>query len=215
MSLEEAEPEVWLIRHGETEWSKSGRHTSTTDLAMTPQGEEAARSLRPLLSQTTFDLVLCSPRRRARDTAELSGVTAYQIEDNLVEWDYGDYEGRTRIDVQKERPGWSIWAEGAPGGETPDQVSARADLVIAKCRAVSGRVLLFSHGHFLRSLVARWIEQSVTLGAHLPLDTAKLSVLSYDRGAPTIDRWNAEIHRVTHKSLGPDSPAGQGFGEPG
>ncbi len=195
MSVEEPEPEVWLIRHGETEWSKSGRHTGTTDLAMTPNGEEAARLLRPLLSRTTFGLVLCSPRRRARDTAELAGVIDLHIEEDLVEWDYGDYEGRTRVDIHEERPGWSIWTDGAPNGETPEQVSDRVDRVIAKSRAVNGRVLLFAHGHVLRSLAARWIEQPITVGAHLPLDTAKLSVLSYDRGTPTLDRWNAEINR--------------------
>jgi broad specificity phosphatase PhoE len=192
---DDAEPEVWLIRHGETEWSKSGRHTGTTDLPLTPEGERDARSLRPLLSRTTFDMVLSSPRRRARETAELAGVTGFHIENDLVEWDYGDYEGRTRIDIQRERRNWSIWTDGAPGGETPEGVSARVDRVIAKCRAVDGRVLLFAHGHVLRSLAARWIEQPITVGAHLPLDTAKLSVLSYDRGTPTIDRWNAEIHR--------------------
>ncbi|MEP6666970.1 MAG: histidine phosphatase family protein [Nocardioidaceae bacterium] len=194
MSADDSEPEVWLIRHGETEWSRSGRHTSTTDLPLTPEGEKAARSLRPLISRTTFDLMLCSPRRRARDTSDLAGVTDIHIEDDLVEWDYGDYEGRTRADIHEERPDWSIWTDGAPSGEAPDQVSARVDRVIAKCRAANGRVLLFAHGHVLRSLAARWIEQPITVGAHLPLDTAKLSVLSYDRGTPTLDRWNSEVN---------------------
>ena len=188
---DEAEPEVWLIRHGETEWSRSGRHTGVTDLPMTESGEESARSLRDLLADVSFDLVLCSPRRRARRTAELAGFTDVDIEDDLVEWDYGDYEGRTRVDIHEERAEWSVWNDGAPGGETPPQMSARVDRVIARCRAAEGRVLLFSHGHLLRSLAARWIAQPVSVGAHLPLDTAKVCVLGYDRGLPTLNRWNA------------------------
>jgi broad specificity phosphatase PhoE len=188
---EDVEPETWLIRHGETEWSKSGRHTGVTDLPMTEEGEAAARALRGLLAGTSFDLVLCSPRQRARRTAELAGCTDLHIEPDLAEWNYGDYEGRTRIDILKERPDWSIWTDGAPNGETPDQISARADRVIATCRATEGRVLLFAHGHFLRTFAARWIAQPVTVGAHLPLDTAKLCVLGHDRGVPTLDRWNA------------------------
>lgn len=190
--MSEGEDEVWLVRHGETEWSKSGRHTGTTDLPLTPAGEKAAESLRPLLTGTPFDLVLCSPRKRATHTAELAGVTDLRIEDDLVEWDYGDYEGRTRVDIQEERPNWSVWTDGAPGGETPDEIGNRVDGVIDQCRDHGGRVLLIAHGHVLRTLAARWINQPVTVGVHLPLDTAKLSVLSYDRGAPTIDRWNSE-----------------------
>lgn len=192
MTGEETDAVVWLIRHGETEWSRSGQHTGVTDLPMTSAGDEAARSLRGVLAGTSFDLVLSSPRRRARHTAELAGVTDVHVDDDLVEWDYGDYEGRTRADIQDERPDWSIWTDGAPNGETPAQVSARVDRVIATCRAVDGRVLLFSHGHLLRALAARWVAQPVTVGAHLPLDTAKVSVLGHDRGTPTIDRWNAQ-----------------------
>jgi broad specificity phosphatase PhoE len=188
---EAAEPEVWLIRHGETEWSLSGQHTGVTDLPMTEPGEAAAKALHDILAGTSFDLVLCSPRRRARRTAELAGFTDVHIEQDLVEWDYGDYEGRTRADIHKERPDWSIWTDGAPHGETPDEIGARVDRVIAKCRAAGGRVLLFSHGHLLRTLAARWIAQPVTVGAHLPLDTAKVCVLAYDRGLPTLDRCNA------------------------
>ncbi len=188
---ETAEPEVWLIRHGETEWSLSGQHTGVTDLPMTEAGEAAAKALHDILAGTSFDLVLCSPRQRARRTAELAGFTDVHIEQDLVEWDYGDYEGRTRADIHKERPDWSIWTDGAPHGETPDEIGARVDRVIAKCRAAGGQVLLFSHGHLLRTLAARWIAQPVTVGAHLPLDTAKVCVLAYDRGLPTLDRWNA------------------------
>jgi len=185
------EPDVWLVRHGETEWSRSGQHTGLTDLAMTASGEDAARALGGLLAGTPFDLVLCSPLGRARRTAELAGFTQVQIEPDLIEWDYGDYEGRTRKDIHSERPDWSIWTDGAPNGETPDQVTARMDRVVATCRAAGGRVLLFLHGHALRALAARWIAQPVTVGAHLPLDTAKVSVLGHDRGTSTIDRWNA------------------------
>lgn len=187
----DAEDEVWLVRHGETEWSKSGQHTGVTDIPLTDAGVEAARGLRPLLTESVFDLVLCSPRQRAVRTARLAGLEDFQIEEDLVEWNYGEYEGRTRVEIHQERPDWSIWTEGAPGGESPDQIRARVDRVVAKCRANGGRVLLVAHGHVLRTLAARWIAQPVTVGAHLPLDTAKLSVLSYDRGTPTIDRWNA------------------------
>jgi probable phosphoglycerate mutase len=190
--VSEGEDEVWLVRHGETEWSKSGRHTGTTDLPLTDLGVAAARALHDTLTGTPFDLVLCSPRLRARHTAELAGVTDVHIEDDLVEWDYGSYEGRTRIDIHGERPGWSIWTDGAPDGETPAHIAHRVERVIGKCRANGGRVLLIAHGHVLRTLAARWIDQPVTVGAHLPLDTAKVSVLSYDRGMPTLDRWNAD-----------------------
>jgi len=186
------EQEVWIIRHGQTEWSKSGQHTGATDLAMTPVGEAAARTLSPLLSGVSFDLILCSPRQRARVTAELSGISDYVVDDDLVEWNYGDYEGRTRIAIHEERPTWSIWIDGAPGGESPGDVQARVDGVIARCREVEGRVLLFAHGHILRSLAVRWIDQPLTMGANLPLDTAKVSVLGWDRGAPTIARWNSD-----------------------
>ena len=192
MDDEEQETQVWLVRHGETEWSKSGRHTGITDLPLTTEGVAAARSLRDTLSGTTFDLVLCSPRLRARHTAELAEVKNVTIEEDLVEWNYGDYEGRTRKDIQAERPDWSVWTDGAPNGESPDQTKARVDRVIDRCRDSGGRILLFAHGHILRTLAARWIDQPVGVGAHLPLDTAKVSVLSFDRGTPTIDRWNAD-----------------------
>jgi probable phosphoglycerate mutase len=188
---EEREPEVWLVRHGETEWSKSGQHTGVTDLPLTEAGIEAALTLSGLLSGVRFDLVLSSPMVRARRTAELANVEGVRIEDDLVEWNYGDYEGRTRNDIQSERPGWSVWTQGAPGGESPEVLSARVDRVIATCRSSGGRSLLFAHGHVLRGLAARWIDQPVDVGAHLRLDTATLSVLGHDRGSPTIDLWNS------------------------
>lgn len=192
--MSDGEPEsseVWIVRHGETEWSRSGRHTGTTDLALTAQGEQDAIALTPALAGVHFDLVLCSPRQRARRTAELAGIPAAEITDQLTEWDYGEYEGRTRVDIQAERPGWSVWVDGCPGGESPQQVTRRVDRVIARVRATEGRVLLFAHGHILRSLAARWLEQSVGLGAHLELATGRVSVLGHDRGTPTLELWNA------------------------
>ncbi len=196
--MSDGEPEsseVWIVRHGETEWSKSGRHTGTTDLPLTPKGEQDAIALRPALDGVYFDLVLCSPRQRARRTAELAGIQDVEITDQLTEWDYGEYEGRTRIDIQAERPGWSIWTDGGVGGESPEQVTQRVDGVIARVRAVDGRVLLFAHGHILRSLAARWLEQPVAIGAHLELATGRVSVLGNDRGTPTLELWNAPTAR--------------------
>ena len=189
---DDAEPEVWLVRHGETEWSKSGQHTGQTDLPLTEAGVEAARSLAPRLAEIEFDQVLCSPLLRARHTAELAKVEGVHRCDDLVEWDYGDYEGRTRKEIHARRPRWSIWTDGAPNGESPEVVSARVDRVITGCRDHGGRSLLIGHGHLLRALAARWIDQPVLAGQHLPLDTGKVSLLGYDRGTPTIERWNSE-----------------------
>ncbi len=186
-----ADVEVWLIRHGETEWSKAGQHTGTSDLPLTKAGEDAARSLRPLLARTSFDLIVSSPLQRARRTAELAGVVDVQIDDDLVEWDYGEYEGLTRVQVREQRPDWTVWTDGAPGGESSQDVSDRVDRLIGKYR-MSGRVLLFAHGHVMRALAARWVEQTVAVGEHLALGTATVSVLGYDRGTPTIERWNSQ-----------------------
>ena len=186
-----ADAEVWLIRHGETEWSRAGQHTGTSDLPLTKAGEDAARSLRPLLARTSFDLIVSSPLQRARRTAELAGVVDVQIDDDLVEWDYGEYEGLTRVQVREQRPDWTVWTDGAPGGESSQDVSDRVDRLIGKYRK-SGRILLFAHGHVLRALAARWVEQTVAVGEHLALGTATVSVLGYDRGTPTIERWNSQ-----------------------
>lgn len=193
VNAEGSADEIWLIRHGQTEWSLSGQHTGTSDIPLTEAGEQAARLLRPVLARTSFDLVLSSPLQRARRTAELAGVPDVQIDDGLLEWDYGDYEGVTRVEVRETWPDWTVWKDGAPGGESPDQVSARVDRLIEKYRAHGGRIIAFAHGHILRALGARWIEQPVELGEHLPLDTAKLSVLGYDRGTPTLSRWNCDL----------------------
>ncbi len=183
--------ELWLIRHGETEWSRDGLHTSVTDLPLTDVGEAAARSLADRLSGVSFDLVLTSPRRRARRTVELAGVSGAQVEEDLAEWAYGDYEGRTTAEIHDESPDWSIWTGRTPGGETAEQVSKRLDRVIAKTRARGGRIALFGHGHSLRALTARWIGEPVAAGRFFKLDTATVSVLGYDRGTPVLVRWNA------------------------
>ncbi len=182
-----------MIRHGQTEWSKSGQHTGTSDLALTPAGEQAARALRPVLAATSFDRVFTSPLQRARRTAELAGLASPEIDPNLTEWDYGDYEGLTRAQVREKDPGWTVWKDGAPGGESPKQISERVDGLISSYQAMSGRILLVAHGHVLRVLGARWVDQAAALGEHLPLDTATLCVLGFDRGTPVLQRWNCQL----------------------
>ena len=183
--------EVWLVRHGETEWSRDGRHTSTTDLPLTDDGRRVAETLRERLTGESFALVLTSPRRRARDTADLAGHADAEVDDDLVEWDYGDLEGKTSEEIRETYPGWTIWEGPVPGGETADQVSTRLDRVVARCRATDGRVLVFGHGHSLRALAARWLGLPVTDGWHLRLDTATVSVLGWERETPVVLRWNA------------------------
>jgi probable phosphoglycerate mutase len=183
--------EVWLVRHGETEWSRDHRHTSTTDLPLTDHGVEVARELAGRLAGVDFDLVLTSPRLRARRTAELAGVADATVEDDLVEWDYGDYEGVTTAQIRESVPGWTVWTHPTPGGETPEQVTERLDRVVSRVREVTGRTLLFGHGHALRALTARWIEQPVGEGRFFRLDTATLSVLGYERDTPVLLRWNS------------------------
>lgn len=188
---DEYQTDLWIVRHGETEWSRSGQHTGTTDLPLTSEGERAAAAMRPALKGVHFDLVLSSPLQRARRTAVLIGMTDVVIWDDLVEWDYGEYEGRTRAEVQQSRPDWSVWTDGCPGGESPEQVSRRVDAVIERSREVEGRVLMFAHGHVLRALAARWLDHPVVLGGNLELATTRISVLSHDRGTPTLELWNA------------------------
>jgi len=187
----EADDEVWLVRHGETEWSRDGRHTSTTDLPLTDEGRGVAELLRERLADESFALVLTSPRRRARDTADLAGRPDAEVDGDLVEWDYGDLEGETSEEIRETYPGWTIWQGPVPGGETSDQVAARLDRVVARCRATDGRVLVFGHGHALRVLAARWLDLPVAEGRHLRLDTATVSVLGWERETPVVLRWNA------------------------
>ena len=183
--------EVWLVRHGETEWSKAGRHTSSTDLPLTADGERVARSLRGRLAGTSFDLVLTSPMQRARVTADLVGHGSAEVDHDLVEWGYGAYEGRTSADIREEVPGWTIWTHSAPDGETPEQVGDRLDRVVHRLRTAPDRALVFGHGHALRALTARWLGLPVTDGRLFRLDTATLSRLGYERENPVILAWNS------------------------
>ena len=182
--------ELWLVRHGETEWSRDGRHTSTTDLPLTAEGEDVARSLAPRLTEP-FDLVLTSPRLRARRTAELAGHAEAEPDGDLAEWAYGDYEGVTTDEIRATVPGWTVWSHPSPGGETVDQVSARLDRVVERCRTAAGPVLVFGHGHALRVLTARWLDLPGVDGRHFRLDTATVSVLGFERENPVVLRWNS------------------------
>ena len=183
--------EVWLVRHGETEWSRDHRHTSTTDLSLTPVGEEAAAALAPRLADVAFDLVLTSPRQRAGRTAELTGHADAEVDEGLVEWAYGDYEGITTAEIRETVPGWSVWTHPTPGGENAEQVTQRLDRVVERLRSGPERALLFGHGHALRALTARWLGLPVRDGRGFRLDTATVSVLGFEREAPVILRWNA------------------------
>ena len=185
--------EIWLVRHGETEWSRSGQHTSRTDLPLTPAGEEHAESLRRMLAGHRFALVLSSPMKRAVDTCRLVGLTPevpFETTDDLREWDYGDYEGLTTPEIQKRVPEWTVWTGMAPNGETIDQVAARAERVIERALAANGDVALFGHGHLLRVLAARWTGLEPSAGKLLALSTASLSVLGYERDTRVIRLWN-------------------------
>lgn len=190
-TTEKPDAEIWLVRHGETEWSRDGKHTSTTDLPLTPEGEEVARGLRSRLSDVDFDLVLTSPMQRAKRTAELVGHGEAEVDANLTEWDYGEYEGRTSAEIRGDVPGWTIWSGPVPGGETAEQVAERLDRVVRRLRDVPDRALVFGHGHALRALTARWLELPVTDGRVFRLDTATLSRLGYERETAVILAWNS------------------------
>jgi len=188
-------PRIVLIRHGETEWSADGRHTGVTDIPLTEAGRRDGERLRARLAGRSFALVLTSPLRRARDTCELAGYgDVAQIEEDLREFDYGEYEGRTTVDIRRGRPGWSVWRDGSPGGETPDQVGARVDRAIARMLEHGGDVAVFSHGHVLRVLAARWLELPAAFGAHFVLGTAAVSELGYERELRAFLLWNDRIH---------------------
>jgi broad specificity phosphatase PhoE len=186
---------IILIRHGETEWSRAHRHTSYTDLALTAEGERQARALTGALAGHRFAAVLSSPRRRALRTAELAGLSVTDVDDRLAEWDYGDYEGITTAEIHESRPDWSLWTDGAPGGESPERVGARLDGVLDRVRPLlgDGDVALVAHGHALRVLGARWIGLPPAGGGLLRLDTATLSRLGHEHGRPVLDRWNAPV----------------------
>jgi len=183
--------EVYCIRHGETEWSLSGQHTGRTDIPLTENGRRLAAALRPRLAGHAFARVLSSPLARARETCALAGLgQAGEIEPDLAEWDYGDYEGLTSERIQTIAPGWLVFRDGCPGGEMPDEVAARVDRVIARVRAAGGDVALFAHGHVLRVLAARWIGLPPEEGKRFLLDTGTISVLGDYRGIPAIRVWN-------------------------
>jgi broad specificity phosphatase PhoE len=186
--------EVFAIRHGETLWSLTGQHTGTTDVLLTDNGRRLAERMRPMLAAYAFELVLCSPMQRARETCELAGLGDKAIVDsNLVEWNYGEYEGLTSEQIHKVAPNWLIFRDGCPGGETPQQVGARMDRVIARSRAAGGDVALFAHGHALRVFAARWIGLPPGGGEHFLLDTSRLSVLGYYRDVPAVRIWNGSF----------------------
>ena len=185
---------VLRIRHGETEWSLSGQHTGMTDIPLTENGRIVARRLKPILADQTFALVLTSPLRRARETCELAGlIERAEIDRDLVEWNYGDYEGMTPQQIHVLKPDWTVFADGCPGGETPEQVEARIDRVIAKIRSVSGNAAVFAHGHLIRAFAARWLGLRASEGRFFLLDPATVNVVSYYRDVPAIKRWNAPI----------------------
>lgn len=193
--------QLWLVRHGATEWSRSGQHTSVTDLPLLPEGEEDARRVGERLRGNDFGLVLTSPRRRARDTATGAGFPDAEVDDHLVEWAYGPGEGLTSDQIRDRVPGWRIWTHGAPQferedtepGETLDDVSVRLQKVVDRVRS-SGveRALVFAHGHSLRVLAMEWLGKEVAMARHFPLQTGTLSVLGYEKDNPAIVRWNAE-----------------------
>jgi probable phosphoglycerate mutase len=185
---------IYLIRHGETAWSVSGRHTGMTDMPLTENGRSVARLLQPVLARETFALVLTSPLQRARETCALAGLGACaEVDGDLMEWHYGDYEGLTTSQIHAQRPRWLVFTDGCPGGESPEQVGARVDRVMAKVRAVEGHVALFAHGHVLRVLAARWLGLRVADGGRFLLDTATLNILSHYRDIPAVQRWNAPL----------------------
>lgn len=184
--------EIVLIRHGQTEWSAVGKHTSFTDLELTEEGEQQAREAGRRLAGRRFVAVISSPRRRALRTAELAGLSVTEISEDLAEWNYGKYEGITTPEIWESDPGWSLWTDGAPGGESPEQVAARLDRVLARARLFlsGGDVALVAHGHSLRVAGARWVGQAAEFGGRLKLGTATLSTLAFDHEQPAIDTWN-------------------------
>lgn len=184
-------PRLWLLRHGETEWSRDGKHTGLTDVGLTPDGEELAAGIKPRLEQIEFDLMLTSPLQRARRTAELAGLGQAGDEPAAVEWDYGDYEGLTTDEIRRDKPGWSIWTHGPRNGETAEQVAARADSVIDRVRSSgANNAMLVAHSHFLRLLTARWIGLGPAQGHHFLIDTGKVCTLGWDRETPAVLAWS-------------------------
>jgi len=189
-----AQNRLTVVRHGETEWSRDGRHTGRTDIPLTDAGRAVAGALVHALGRRTYALVLTSPLARARDTAALAGFPDAAVDEDLHEWDYGDYEGRTTAEIRSTQDrDWFLWDDGVPNGETLGEVSVRADRVIDRVRTIDGDVLAFAHGHFLRVLASRWLGLAAGFGRHLVLSPATLSVLGWERHAPAIEAWNAPV----------------------
>ncbi len=192
---------VFVIRHGETEWSLNGRHTGTTDIPLTENGRRLAERLQPVLARFAFRAALCSPMQRAKETCALAGFGENAVTDHdLEEWNYGSYEGLTPAEIHKAEPGWLIFRDGCPGGETPQQVGDRVDRVIARVRASDGDTLIFAHGHVLRVFAARWIGLPAGDGQHFLLGTGSLSVLGYYREVPAVRVWNAPLLQQTNNA---------------
>ena len=187
--------QVFLLRHGETAWSLSAQHTGITDIPLTENGRKMAKLLAPVLAKENFALVLTSPLERARATCELAGLGAQaEVAPDLVEWNYGEYEGLTSKEIHAQKPGWLLFRDGCPSGESPEQVGARVDRLIIKVRAVDGDVALFGHGHIFRVFAARWLGWPVMAGSQFLLDTATLNILSDYQGIPAVKRWNTALH---------------------
>lgn len=182
---------VVIVRHGETEWSAAGRHTSRTDLPLTDEGRRRAEGLASALSEWTFAAVLSSPLRRARETCEIAGFASRaEVDDDLREWGYGEYEGLTTPEIRERDPDWSLWRDGCPGGEQPSEVAARADRVLTRLGAADGDGLVFAHGHLLRVLAARWVALEAAFGARLALGAGAIGVLGHERDTRVIEGWN-------------------------
>ena len=191
MTSAASQHDIWVLRHGATEWSENGRHTGRTDLPLAEMGRRQAEAVGRVLDGRRFALVLVSPLARARETCRLAGYgDQAQIDDDLREWDYGDYEGITTEQIRIAEPGWTIWTGSCPGGETAAEVAARADRVLARARAADGEVALFAHGHVLRVIAARWCELEPIEGRRFPLDTGTTNVLGWEHEYPAVRRWN-------------------------
>ena len=186
---------IYLVRHGQTEWSQNGRHTGLTDIPLTKLGEEQSLALGKRLHTLPIQTILCSPLQRAKKTYELCSLNAkVHFDPDLTEWNYGNYEGLTSAEIHKDNPSWSIFTHGAPGGESIQDLTLRAEKVLKQCHSLPGDIALFSHGHFLRALAALWIQLSVQEGRHLALSPASLSILHFERQTPVILRWNDTSH---------------------